>query len=464
MLKGLFEEDAFLQPMLASETAKAQLHDSDRRLAWELVLGVSRQWGTLSAYVDELLRDDFAKLPSDAQRALVLGAYQILHLDRIPPHAAVNESVELVKRESEWAVGLVNRVLKRLAEEGAPKIGAQASAKSEKSPRRGKERESAAERKAAQLAQLSAELSHPAWWVTLQLNQRSREEVEALAHANNSPAPLSIRVHPDRDEAEVLAQLKEEGATLTPSKWAKGTYLLDHPQPFGSPSFKQGGWYAQDEASQLVVDLLAPQAGAKVWDVCAAPGGKTLSLAERVGAEGWVMATELHPRKAEDLKDRLSRYSQVDALAHDASEGEPEQAQALADARALNTESGLFDAVLLDAPCSALGVVRRHPEIRWRRSLSDVKRAARQQLNLLHSVALSVRVGGTLVYSVCTDTPQETTEVIKQFLLAYPEFQYAVHPEGRAHWAPLLKGEAMSINPAEHGTDGFFAVRLKRVR
>lgn len=445
VLRGLFEEEAFLQPLLASESSKAQLHDSDRRLAWELVLGVSRRWGTLKAYVDALLRDDFDKLPGDVQRALVLGAYQLIYLDRIPPHAAVNESVELAKRESEWAVGLVNRVLKRIVEEGAPSL------KGDK------------KQKPSPLQALSVELSHPEWWIKLQLTHRNQAEVKALAEANNGHAPLSIRVHPDRVEEEVLAQLKEEEATLIPSRWTPGTYLLEHPHPFASESFKGGGWYAQDEASQLVVDLLDAQPGQLVWDVCAAPGGKTLSLAGAVGEGGWVMATELHERKAHDLRDRLARYSWVDTLNHDATQELPSTASELSEARGLSLEGG-FDRVLLDAPCSALGVIRRHPEIRWRRNLADVKRSARRQLDLLHSVALNVKVGGVLVYSVCTDSPQETTELIKQLLLAYPEFEYAPLPGGRERWAGLMRGEQLSINPAEHGTDGFFAVRLLRTR
>jgi 16S rRNA (cytosine967-C5)-methyltransferase len=436
VLRGLLDGEAFLQPTLASEAAKAQLSDLDRRLATELVLGVSRLWGRLCAELNELLREDMAKLPPDVQRALALGHYQLTRLD-IPPHAAVNESVELTKRASPWAMGIVNRVLKTVAEEGAPAL---------------------TKLKGDEL--LSAELSHPRWWIRSQLRTRSLEEVRALAEANNRPAPLSVRPHVGHSADELRAALEAEGAKVTPARWVEGAFYLDHPHPFSAPSFRKGLWFAQDEASQLVAELVGARAGDRVWDVCAAPGGKSLALVEAVGEGGWVLATELHERKAADLKERLAPYAQATTLQHDASAGLPDDLRAPDGALA----EGSFDAVLLDAPCTALGVVRRHPEVRWRRTVSDVQRAAKRQISLLHAVAFSVRVGGHLVYSVCTDTPEETTEVVSQFLLAYPEFVIASPPDEGARWGALMRGGALSINPAEHNTDGFYAVRLLRVR
>ena len=192
-----------------------------------------------------------------------------------------------------------------------------------------------------------------------------------------------------------------------------------------------------------------------VWDVCAAPGGKTISLAQRVGPDGYVWATEIHERKTEELRARMTRYSWVEVSGHDALRG--------------SSKERLFDAILLDAPCSALGVIRRHPEIRWRRTPSDIKRSATKQLKLLEAVALSVRVGGVIVYSVCTDAPKETIEVINDFLMAYPEFEMihppSLHPPSpETTWNPLCDQGALSINPMDHGTDGFFAARLRRTR
>jgi 16S rRNA (cytosine967-C5)-methyltransferase len=436
VLRGLLEGEAFLQPTLASEAAKAQLSDLDRRLATELVLGVSRLWGRLCAELNELLREDIEKLPPDVLRALALGSYQLTRMD-IPPHAAVNESVELTKRASPWAMGIVNRVLKEIAEQGAPEL---------------------TKLKGDDL--LSAELSHPRWWVQMQRRARGLEATKALAHANNRPAPLSVRPHVGHTAEELRAALEEEGATVTPARWVEGAFYLAHPHPFSAPSFRKGMWFAQDEASQLVAELLGAGAGDRVWDVCAAPGGKSLALVEAVGEGGWVLATELHERKAGDLQERLAPYAWATALRHDASEGLPEGLTPPAGV----AFTGELDAVLLDAPCSALGVVRRHPEVRWRRSPADVKRAAQRQMRLMHSVAFSVRVGGHLVYSVCTDTPEETTEVIAQFLIAYPEFVVASPPGDPARWAPLMSGGALCINPADHNTDGFYAVRLLRTR
>ena len=430
MLRGLDEEGAFLQPLLASETAKARLSPEDRRLAWELVLGVSRRWGTLSAQLDELLKEPFEKLPEDVKRALVLGAYQSVYLEKIPPHAIVNESVELAKRVHASFGGLTNRVLKRLIQEGPPALDSKKG-----------------------LDLLSAQMSHPKWWVQMQLSMHTKAEVLALAEAHNLPAPLTICVHPDREPYRVLEQIKAEGGTVTDARWVEGSFALEHPQPFSAPSFRLGGWYAQDEASQLVVRFLDPKPGMRIWDVCAAPGGKSIALAGAVRSEGSILATELHPRKASALSERLERYPWVKVREHDALQPLDDQD---------STEP--FDAILIDAPCSALGVIRRHPEIRWRRTKLDVKRAATKQLKLLEAVAMQVKVGGVVLYSVCTDSPEETTGVIQSFLMAYPEFELGAPPTSAQKWDVLCDRGALSLNPATHGTDGFFAARLNRMR
>ena len=425
-LHSLFEEDAFLQPALSALAAEAQLSNNDRRLAWELVLGVSRQWGALVAHLDELLSQGSESLPPEVLRALVLGAYQLVHLDRIPAYAAVNESVTLAKESDQKFTGVTNKVLKLIMENGLPELS-----------------------KLKGLQKLAAELSHPEWWVKAQVKKRGMEQTKRIATANNSAAPLSIRFSPKIDSKAVYDRLIEEGAQLTPLKWAEGGFDLKVSRPFTLPSQRDRWWYVQDEASQLVAQLLEPELGDLVWDVCAAPGGKSLTLLEMIGEEGQLLSTDLHERKTRELAGRLSIFANATVCQHDGSKGAPDGYK-------------YFDKILLDAPCSALGVIRRHPEIRWRRSVNDVKKAAKKQRKLLESVALHLKVGGSMVYSVCTDTKEETTEVINDFLLAFPDFSIG-SPSSKPVWEELYN-DALDLNPADHGSDSFYAVKLIRTR
>ena len=425
-LNSLFDEDAFLQPALSALAAEAQLSNNDRRLAWELVLGVSRKWGTLVAHLDELLSQGCESLPAEVLRALVLGAYQLVYLDRIPAYAAVNESVTLAKECDQKFTGVTNKVLKLLMENGLPELSKLSGHK-----------------------KLAAELSHPEWWVKTQVKRRGLEQTKRIAEANNSAAPLSIRFSPKIDPQDVHARLLEEGAELTPLTWAKGGYDLKVSRPFSLPSQRDRWWYVQDEASQLVAQLLEPKPGDQVWDVCAAPGGKSLTLLGMIGEAGQLLSTDLHERKTRELAGRLSVFANATVCQHDGSKGAPEGFKQ-------------FDKILLDAPCSALGVIRRHPEIRWRRSINDVKKAAKKQRKLLESVALHLKVGGTLVYSVCTDTKEETTDVINDFLLAFPDFSLNP-PNPSPVWDELYQ-DGLDLNPADHGSDSFYAVKLTRTR
>jgi 16S rRNA (cytosine967-C5)-methyltransferase len=426
-LRSLFEEEAFLQPVLSSLASEAQLTSTDRRLTWELVLGVSRRWGTLVAHLDELLSQGIDSVPADVLRALALGAYQLVYLDRIPAYAAVNESVTLAKESNPKFTGVVNKVLKVIQENGLPEL-----------------------KRLSGHSKLAAELSHPEWWVKAQIKQNGLDLTKRIATANNQPAPLSIRISPRGNEDEITARMREEGAILTPLKWAKGGYTLQAASPFSLASHKEELWYVQDEASQLVTQLLAPRHGESVWDVCAAPGGKSLTILTMIGDDGTLLSTDLHGRKAKELGGRLRSYMNAIVCQHDAGNGAPK------------AHLQTFDKILLDAPCSALGVIRRHPEIRWRRSIRDVKRASKKQRNLLEAVALHLKVGGILVYSVCTDMQGETSEVINDFLQAFPDFSFCAPPPTDI-WNELYD-ESLSLNPADHGTDGFYAVRLTRTR
>lgn len=424
VLGQLEEEDAFLQPALQSAATRAGLDARDRGLALELVMGVERWRLRLDHALAPHVQRGLDQTEPTARRVLRLAAYQLLFLDRIPPRAAVHSAVELARASmGERAAGFVNGVLRGLtrAEVALPE-GVDPEA-------------------------IAVRTSTPRWMIERWLAAGGPERAVAMAEAHNRPAPLTVRAAgPAPDREALAARLRAEGATVRPTRHAPdGLHIEGHPAPFDGEAFRDGWWQAQDEASQLVVRLLDPRPGERVWDVCAAPGGKTRYIARLMGDDGAVLATDVHPDKAARLGRALRDRAAVEVRHHDAGEGSP-------DARR-------FDRVLLDAPCTALGIMRRHPEIKWRRGPADIEHRAAAQRRLLDATADAVRPGGLLVYSVCSDTPEEGPDQIAAFVARRPDFTLAP-PADRA--LPLDPDGTLRLDPHRHGADGFFAARLRR--
>ncbi len=420
VLSAMQERDAFLQPALQAAAHRAGLDSRDRGLALELSAGVLRWQAWLDHALDHYLSRGIAGTDPVLVWVLRIGAYQLLRLDRIPDRAAVHTAVDLGREVGgDGAAGMVNGVLRRLTRDGVPPVQAEGAAR------------------------IAIEESQPEWLVRRWLQEGTEDEVRARCRAANKPAPLTLRAEGDRDA--LAERLRAEGGVVSLCTHApQGLKLERLASPFTSASFREGLWQAQDEASQLVVELLGATEGASVWDACAAPGGKTRVLAQKVGPEGRVVATEVHANKAGRMRRALRHLPQVGVQARDARE-----------------VPGEFDYVLLDAPCTSLGVIRRHPEIKWRRSEADVADRVALQAELLEAVAAGVSPGGVLVYSVCSDLPDEGSAQIARFLAAHPEFSVAEPPSG-LDWAPLLREGALHLRPDLHDTDGFYAARLRR--
>ena len=409
-LEALDEREAFLQPALQAAADRLAIDGRDRGLALELVQGVTRWRNRLDYSLDRTLQRGVQGSDPQLVRILRIGAYQLFFLDRIPERAAVHCAVEQVK----WAVGegpakAANGVLRRLIREG------------EKLP------------EGDEPAALAVRWGHPEWLVRRWLAE-DPTTAEARAAAHNDRAPLTIRPdHPEVDREALAERLRSEGATVEPGRHApEALYISNLPAPFDTESFRQGWWQAQDEASQLIVStLLDPQPGDRIWDACAAPGGKTRYIARAMQGQGRLLATDVHRKKAKRLERALRDHAFAAVHARDATDPPDET----------------FDKVLLDAPCSGLGVIRRHPESKWRRTEQDIVNAADTQRLLLTSVAPTVKPGGTLVYSVCSEAPEEGDERVEAFLAAHPEFTL---------------DDTLTVGPAEHGTDGFYGARLVR--
>jgi 16S rRNA (cytosine967-C5)-methyltransferase len=395
------------------------LPSRDRDLLHELVLGSLRRRGAIDRVLAAALDQPLAALEAPVRAALRLGAHQLLHL-RVPARAAVHESVALARELRPRAAGLVNAVLRRVARgDLAPPPDAAADP----------------------LGWLTGEGSLPSWLAQRWLERLGAERAVARARALLRVPDTVLRLNPRRPE--VLRAVAEAGVELAPLA-VPGAFRAS--QGRTAPLARAGLVYLQDLGSQLVGQL-ALRSG-RVLDACAAPGGKTLLLADEVGDGSTVVAAEHSQRRLATLAALLARWgaTNVRLVRADA-------------ARA--PFHATFDAVLLDAPCSGLGTLSRHPDIRWRAREEDLPAHAARQRAFLSALAPLVAPGGALVYSVCSLEPEEGPAVVDAFLDGDPRFERAATPD----WCvPFTSGDFVGTLPERDGGDGFFVMPLVRRR
>jgi 16S rRNA (cytosine967-C5)-methyltransferase len=294
--------------------------------------------------------------------------------------------------------------------------------------------------------------SHPPWLVQRWLDRLGPQQAERALLAHNQPAPLVLRVNRRRTDAGALrTRLEAEGVQTEPGGWSDDALHVSEGNPLAGDAFREGLFYVQGEASILVADLVGAQPGERIADLCAAPGGKATQLAAVLQARGLLLACDLQPRRLGLVRDNARRLGldPIRLVVHDA--GQPA------------IRPGSLDRALLDAPCSGTGVLRRHPEIRWRRELDDVRRLASLQARLLDAAARTVRPGGRLVYSVCSLEPEEGPEVVQRFLQRRPD--YHIDEPGDVPEALVDRSSGLPClrtHPQRHGLDGFFAAVLQR--
>ena len=405
-----------LADALAAPAAEG-LDERERGFLHELVLGTLRRRGWLDHVLARLSSRPLDRLTPGVLDAVRLGAYQLLYL-RVPPHAAVSESVELARRVEPRSAGFANAVLRRLQREGPPP---------EPDP------------VADPIGWLTSAGSLPAWLAERWCARLGPGPAVARARALLAPLPTHVRLNPRVADSE--AQLVAAGVSLRPTAVpgaleAEGGRL--------GPFAERGLVYVQDAASQLVARLAAGEG--RVLDACAAPGGKALLMADLGGPRTRVIAAESSRRRLATLLRLRSRWGATNVF--------PLAADALRPPFAAT-----FDAVLLDAPCSGLGTLARNPDVRWRLAPEDLARHAARQGALLESVAPLVRPGGRLVYATCSVEPEENEGVLRPFLDAHPEFE----SEGVPPWAgPFGDGGFVRLDPVSHRADAFFAARLRR--
>jgi 16S rRNA (cytosine967-C5)-methyltransferase len=302
---------------------------------------------------------------------------------------------------------------------------------------------------------LVAVTSHPRWLLERWVARYGVDDTVRLCEANNRPAPLSLRANRLRiDRKELLKRLEAEGLEARPARWSSQTVWLESDIDFAEfAAYKRGDCTVQDESETMVGLLVAPHAGERVLDLCAAPGGKTTHLAELMGDTGEIVAVEKQAFRARSLQRGIERLG-LKSVTVEVADGTEANLVAMG-------RSGPYDRALVDAPCSSLGVLARRADARWRKEASGFADLAEQQGRLLRAAAAAVRPGGVLVYSVCTLEPEETDEVIASFLAGNPD--WSKEDAGRFLPAELVDASgAMRALPHVHGTDGAFAARLVR--
>ncbi|MFQ5737110.1 MAG: 16S rRNA (cytosine(967)-C(5))-methyltransferase RsmB [Thermodesulfobacteriota bacterium] len=401
----------------------------DAGLATEIVYGVLRWRIKIDRVIDSFSVIKTGKLERSVLNALRMGAYQLLFLTRVPPSAAINETVNLVKSGGRRKAGFVNAVLRKIDSQK----GAQAAAYDDPALR------------------ISIECSHPLWLVRRWMERFGEAEAEKICRANLEVPPRTLRANSLVVTRESLIRgLAPEGVD------ARKTHLSPDGVEVvrGRVSPRDRRFYIQDEASQLIAHLVSPEPGQTVLDACSAPGGKATHMAELMKNKGRICALERYAGRLKSVENAARRLGITIIETMEADSTGP-----------LPTGPLLFDAILCDAPCSGLGVIGRSPDIKYRRTHLDVIENGQMQRRLLANLAGYLKTGGCMVYSVCTFEPEETDSVIEDFLKSREDFVL----EGAGGYVPEECGALVDepgffrTYPHRHRVDGFFAARLKKI-
>ena len=430
VLERVEADAAWADLALGAEIKRASPAPRDVGLATEIVYGTLR-W---QRYLDWILgphsRRPLAALDPRVRVLLRMTAYQLLFLERVPSFAAVNDAVTLAGGRKRGVAEYTNAVLRSFSRRGA------------------REREPAPPRDPVDA--LATRCSFPTWLAARWVARYGAGDAAALMRALNERPPVTLRANTLRLTREVLAQrlAREDDVATRPTPHAPdGVIAARGGEPGAWRVFAEGACVAQDEASMLIARLLEPRPGETVADVCAAPGTKTTHLAQLMENRGRILALDPQPARLARVDEAVAR------LGISIVETVPTTVQETAGARAATC-----DAVLVDAPCSNLGVVRRNPDMKWRRQPEDLETAAARQREILTAAAAMLKPGGRLVYATCSLEPEENERVVDAFLGRHPEFRV----EAPASFPIALDDDILRTRPDRLDTDGFTAVRLRR--
>lgn len=429
VLMQIERANAWSDGSLKRTIAKNKLDGRDAALATRLSYGVIQNKLLLDYYISCYCTQKAERLEPVVRNILRIGGYQILFMDKIPHRAAVNEAVEMTRRAGRpKAAGMVNAVLRKFVDHwlDMPALPSRTT-----------------------LEYLSVRYSHPKWLVNRLLQMLGPEEAEKYLQLNNEIVPTTIQTNYLKTTPEQLEkELTQAGVTVDKHPWLPGCFEVSATGDLESlPAFTEGRFMVQDAAARLVAMVAAPEKDAKVLDMCAAPGGKSFSLAIDMQDQGQIISCDVHPHKLKLLESGAARLGigSVRAVLSDGREHHAAWQQAA-------------DLVVADVPCSGLGIIRKKPDIRYKNP-GELAKLPQIQREILENAATYVRSGGTLIYSTCTILPEENEAVTEDFLARHIDFEL------ERFTLPLPIGSCnghLTLWPQRLGTDGFYICRMRR--
>ncbi|HMN48068.1 MAG TPA: 16S rRNA (cytosine(967)-C(5))-methyltransferase RsmB [Ignavibacteriaceae bacterium] len=431
ILNRVEKTDAYLEKLLDHEMRNSELNGPDKALLYEIVHGVTRWMGRLDWILNGFYKGQFSKAIPNLKNGLRVALYQIMFLDRIPDHAAVNEAVEFVKKlQGQKPADLTNAILRNII-------------RSKSAIRYPDPNEDL-------IGYLSAYYSHPAWMVKRYVERFGREETEKLLAANNEKPYLTLRINAIKTNASQFKSLLDSvNLKYKPGKFLSEFVQLQNLTNITAWDYYSKGYFnIQDESAGLACRLLDVQPGMKVLDMCAAPGGKTAYLGSLMNNVGKIVAIDRYEGRLKLLKANNARLGLTCVTTVES------------DALEFNSEP--FDRVLADVPCSGTGTLSKKPDIKWKKDVFDLKKMAAAQIRLLEKAASLVKPGGVVVYSTCSIEPEENFQIVKQFLESHPNFKLETAKEKFSDDVIDENGCIQTL-PQRHQMDGAFAARLVRI-
>ena len=431
-LSDINRNGAYANITLQVYISKYNLSDLDRRFFTELVYGVVRRRNYLDTIIVHFVKRPVKKLSSMVVEILRLGIYQIIYMDKVPDSAAVNESVKLAKKLTHGLSGFVNAILRSVIRE-QDTIGIEDLAKND-------------------VEIISFIYNIPLWLINLWIGERGREQTEDLCAWFNQQPILTARINTILiDIPQCLSLLKEQGWDVSQdSTYDDIIYINSHRGSLEKSDAVINGYITfMDKASMMVARLVDPKPGDCILDCCAAPGGKSMYMASLMDNTGSIMSCDIHAHKIELMESNASRLGVfiVQTKVQDATQ-------------LPNNWDSYFDRVLVDAPCSGLGILQKKLDMRWRKQESILSELPPLQLDILERAARTVKVNGYLIYSTCTLNYKENEEVVETFLQKHSEFTIVPVPQD----FPLTSNNGMiTTNPPKDDMDGFFMVKMQRL-
>ena len=409
----------------------------DRALATEIVIGTLRWRAKLDFIIQKASSRPLNRIDADLLDLLRLSAYQLLHLDRVPAHAVVYEAVNLAAQLGKKSASpFINAVLRTIERE----------MESQQLPARPTDLQQTNQNSI--LDYLSITQSHPRWLMERWCDRYGADATIMWTVFNNAVAPITLRVNTlKRSTSRLAEELLAYGIETRPSMWSPHALIVTRGNPHDSPLASQGLFWLQDEASQLIGELVAAKPGDQILDTCAAPGGKALVIATHMEDRGLVITADVRPARTRLLSSTFEQYRTQSTRV------------VRLDGRSLPFPP-VMRWVVVDVPCSGLGTLRRDPDIRWKRTAEDLASFAKLQVELLQEATQAVESGGRILYSTCSSEPEENEHVIRQFLAKNPRF--AIERPANPRISPLIDEEGFFRTlPHRDGLEAFFAAQLK---